>query len=301
MADPSEFPRKTLDDIRRELDAEYPLESEATTPGLVAEGDDAAARRYLTITALAGVGALLLLIVGYVVMSLESTPNALANARESRAPNGAAANPGREPRDARPAAAMASPVIPSELARELKALRSDLKAVADRLDRWDSRIAGMESRVQGMESSMRRLAGDAATAAATRTAAVPQATAKSPPPRVEIAPSAAPLAAPYSGRLIPVKAAAPEIPVKAAAPESATAPHDARPAVELDVPPEPPTPPPALSDVSESRPTSADSNEPATLRQKLRAEWRTIKQGFATAGDDLKAVMRDFGRKASGE
>ena len=298
MADPSEFPRKTLDDIRRELDAEYPLESEAKTPDLVAEDDDAGARRYLTITALAGAGALLLLIVGYVVMSLAPMPNALASARAIRAPNGAAADPDREPREARPVAAMASPVIPSELARELKALRSDLRAVADRVDRWDSRIAGMESRVQGMESSMRRLAGDAATAAARRTAErtvpVPQGTAKSPPPRVvEIAPSAAPVTPPDSARLIPVKAAVPD--------SATAAPRDARPAVELVVPPEPPTPALTPSDVAESRPASADSSEPATLRQKLRAEWRTIKQGFATAGDDLKAVMRDLGRKVAGE
>jgi hypothetical protein len=40
---------------------------------------------------------------------------------------------------------------------------------------------------------------------------------------------------------------------------------------------------------------------PPTLRQKLRAEWRTIKQGFAGAGDDFKAVMRDFTRKVAGE
>ena len=102
MADPSEFPRKTLDDIRRELDAAYPLESEAKTPDLVAEDDDAGARRYLTITALAGAGALLLLIVGYVVMSLAPMPNALASARAIRAPNGAAADPDREPREVRP-------------------------------------------------------------------------------------------------------------------------------------------------------------------------------------------------------
>jgi hypothetical protein len=301
MAHSSESPRKTLDDIRRELDAEYPVAAEAETPVHAAAVQCPSpvarrrelGRRHIMVAALGGVGALLLLLVGYAVVSLgPMRPNALASARETSAPNGAAAKAARESRDARPVPPMVSPTVLTELERELKALRSDLKALADRLERSDSRIGGMESRVQGVESSMRRLAGDAATAAAERTVAAPRRKAESPPPVVAIAPSAAPLTAPESERWIPVRAPSPE---------RATAPQDVRPAVELVMPPEAPTPPPTTTDVAESRPVSADSDVPATLPQKLRAEWRTIKQGFATAGDDFKAVMRDFARKVAGD
>jgi len=313
MADFSDSPRKTLDDIRRELDADYPIESEAKAPAFVAAHDDDAAavehpssrrharvRRYVTMAALAGVGALVVLIAGSVVASLKPMrPNALASAREIGAPHAVVGNPDREARAARPVA-VASPAIPSELVRELKALRSDLKGLADRLDRADSRAAGMESRVQGVESTMstmRRLADEAATASRRppRVVAAPPATAKPVAPVVESAPSAsAPSASAPSA--VPPTAPAPArvIPATAPVPESSTTPSDVRPTVEVVVSSEAP------SDVSESRPPSAEPSEPATLRQKLRAEWRTIKRGFAGAGEDVKAIL-GFGRKSAGE
>jgi hypothetical protein len=256
MADSSESPRKTLDDIRRELDAEYPVESEAETPVLVAQDDYAVAvecsssvagrrapgRRHAMVAGLGGIAVSLLLIAGYVVVHREPVRlNAVASVREIIA---------------QPVAPVVSSAALGELERELKALRADLKALADRLERWDSRIGGMESRVQGVESSMRRRADDAAPAAAPR----------------------------------PAKRTA-----------AAPRPHDVPPAEELVLPPEAPTPPPTTTDVAESRQASADPDVPPTLRQKLRAEWRTIKQGFAGAGDDFKAVMRDFTRKVAGE
>lgn len=311
MADFSDSPRKTLDDIRRELDADYPVALETGAPVLVAGDDSAAAversssrrraqaRRYVTIAALGGVGVLLLVMVASVVLALKPMrPHALAVARESAAPRAVVAGPDRDARDARPVAAMASPAIPSELARELKALRRDLKALADRLDRSDSRVAGMESRVQAMESSQRRFARDAtpATRPSERTVAAPPATAKPSAPvvAVPVVESAARTASPTAPDPRPV------IAVTAPAPASPTPPQDGRPAVEVVVSPEPRIPAPSTSDVSESRPPGAEPSEPVTFRQKLRAEWRTIRQGFAGAGEDFKAIL-GFGRKAAGE
>jgi len=88
---------------------------------------------------------------------------------------------------------------------------------------------------------------------------------------VESAPAAASVTAPDTGKVIPVTAPAPE---------SSAAPREVRRAVEVVVSPEP--------------------SEPTTFRQKLRAEWRTIKEGFAGAGDDFKAVL-GFGRKGPKE
>jgi hypothetical protein len=200
----------------------------------------------------------------------------------------------------------------AELDRELKALRSDLEELAARLERSDSRIAGMESRVRDAESSMRRLASDVAPSAATRaverSVAPPRDTARKPAPVAPLGPTPTPVTVADSERWIASDRSAPpsppppsELRPRAKAVESPRMESTTR----IDEAPGPAARPvddapgPAARPVSDdASPTSAP---PPTLRDRLRADWRTIKQGFATVGDDFKATVRDFTRKVTGE
>ncbi len=163
-----------------------------------------------------------------------------------------------------------------------------MKALTERLQRWDSRIGGIESQVQGVESSMRRLVDGAAAAtavrAAERTASTPRRTPTAPPVAT----------APHEPRAD--AALEQSIPAKLAVPESSAPAREIKPAEEVRVTAEVPPPAATTRDVE-----TAKSEAPSTLRGKLSAEWRTIKQGFAGAGDDFKAAMRELGRKMTKE
>jgi hypothetical protein len=303
MADSNEGHRKTLDEIRSELAAEYPVESEAEQASVRALDQDATAverdrsvdrdrerrRRYAMAAAFVGITASLLLIAGYALTRKPVQRNALATAPDVTGPSAAPTTAIREPQ---PAAPTLPPAALVELDRQLKALRSDVKALADRLERSDSRIGGIQAQVQGVESSMRRLVDDPAAATATRagerTVPAPRRTAKTPPAPAVAVPPDAPLTASASERWIPAKLAVPD---------DSPAPKQIRPAEEVLTPVEVSPPAATTSDVA----GTVASAPPATLRQKLSSEWRTIKQGFATAGDDFKAVMRELGRKVTRE
>jgi hypothetical protein len=304
MADSNESRGKTLDEIRNELAAAYPVVSEAEQPAIRTLEEDAAAvervrsverhrdrrRRYAMAAALAGITVSLLVVGGYALTREPAQPNALASAPDVTAPSAAPGKAVREPQPAapivQPAAPIVQPAAVAELERQLKALSSDVKALTERLQRWDSRIGGIESQVQGVESSMRRLVDDAAAATATRAAeraaSVPRRTATAPAvvaapiePRTDSAPE----------RSIPA--------VKLAVPESSPAAKEIKPAEETRVTADVAPPAATTRNVGET----AKSETPSTLRGKISAEWRTIKQGFAGAGDDFKAAMRDLGRK----
>jgi hypothetical protein len=52
----------------------------------------------------------------------------------------------------------------------------------------------------------------------------------------------------------------------------------------------------------EPAPRAPDGGAAATrpsgdLGHKLRDDWRAIRNGFETAGDDIKAAVRDLGRR----
>ena len=270
MADSNDSPRKTLDEIRSELAAAYPVESEAEDAVIGAVDEDATAvecgpsiearhhdrrRRYAVAAAVVGISASLVLVAGHALTREPVQHNALASAPDVAAPSAAPAPAVRQPQ---PAAPTPPPAALVELERQLKALSSDVKALTERLQRWDSRIGGIESRVQGVESSMRRLVDDAAAASATRAA---QRTPSVPRPTA----------------------------TALAVPENSPAPKEIPPAEEMQ--------PMRARDVAET----AGPEAPTTLRRKLAAEWRTIKQGFAGAGDDFKAAMRELGRKTTKE
>jgi hypothetical protein len=299
MADSNDASRKTLDEIRRELAAEYAIPSQAEEapveivedhPPVERDGSverrPHRRRRYALAAILGGVAALLLIVPGRLALTREPVRlNANASASAVAA---SSASPANAIREGQPATPMLGSAALSELDREVKALRSDLKTLADRLGHSDSRIGGIESRVQGVESSMQRLGANAAPAAAARAerpVPVRRQRVKAPEPSVAVAPSAAPIAAPDPERWIAAKP-----PVV----EASSAPAEVRPVVD-----ESPSPSSTMTSVDSSRPASAVSEAPPTLRQKLHAEWRTIKQAFSGAGDNFKAVMRDFSPKVT--
>lgn len=328
-------PRKTLDDIRRELEAEYPDESDAQTVPVALDEEASVVerhrsasrrrrrRRRYAMAVLGGIAGSVLLVVSHVAVTRGTIPlAAIASAPDVPASNAAgtdaeadrtspdtsagrptaAEHRGIEPRDAQPAAAVLPLALLTELDEQLKALRSDLQALAASLDRSDSRIAGMESRVRGVESSMRRLADDVASAAAIRAAerpvaAAPRQTASRPVPVAPVPPAPAAVTVADSRRWIPAKHSASE--------SSSTS--DVRPVAEAVASPEPGTAATTTPGVAPTRAGSAVSDNasrssvPPTFGEKLRADWRTIKQGFASAGDELKASMRDFSRKTTRE
>jgi hypothetical protein len=304
--------RKTLEDIRRELDAAYPTESEAAaTPVAVLVDEDARAvehhrassrrrrsRRHF-VAVLGGIAGSVLLVVvtrgmmprGAVASAPDMPSAAMPIADELR---------GVDRRDAQPSAAVVPLAVLTELDRQVKALRSDVQALAARLEGSDSRVAGMESRVRDMESSVRRIAEDvtssAAIRAADRPAAAPRQTASRPVPVAPGPPAPAPVTVAHPERWMPLKhpananSSASEIQPVAdavAAPEPRTA--AATPGVRSTH---------AGSAVSDnaSRPSA-----PPSFAEKLRADWRAIRQGFATAGDELKATMRDATGKITRE
>ena len=276
-------PQKTLEDIRREIDADYPgsttedrlgkpdtaelLAPRLRTPPSLDEDEmavepprpvprrDAGRRGHVMAAAIGCIAGQVLLVVAYVAV------------------------PRVDP--------------------QLEALRTHLDSLAVKLEGAESRVTGaesrvsrVESRVSGVESSVRRL-GDDVASAAVRTRQVedavsaPRQIAAKPAP---LPPARAPVTAMDSERWIPSEHVAPP---------SLPPPHQVRPQAEAIVPS-------AKDPTTHSAPSSAarvpsdnasSSNTPPTLMDKLRGDWRTIKQGFATAGDDFKTNMRDLARR----
>lgn len=338
-------PRKTLEDIRRELDAEYPP---STTDDRLGEPDTAeplapraverppeiavephrpaprrgAGRRgYVMAAAVGCIAGQVLLVVAYVAMALYARdviwPRAPASAPGLTAPLLPADDTTALP------AAVLRPAPAPRVDPQLEALRTDLHSLAVKLERAESRVTGAESRVSGVESqvsgvesSMRRLGDDVASAAARthqveRALSAPRQIAPKPAPPAPLRPARAPVTATGFERWIPSEPVAPPSPPP---------PHQVRPLAEalapsaLSAPPQPrresslsPETKAPTTDSAPSRAATApsdnasSSNTPPTLGDKIRDDWRTIKEGFASAGDDFKATMRDFARKVRGE
>jgi hypothetical protein len=332
----NEAPRKTLDDIRRELEAEYPL---TTTDHRVGEPDEAPARVSLPpypdeeqeaversrsarhrsrrtrgraiAAAIGAIAGQVLLVVFYFALTWDSIwPGAPARAPEI-------VEPRAEPSAAVPPAPTPAPAVD----RHLEAFRAELEALADKLQRSESRIAGMESRVRGVESSVRKLGDDVASAAVARRAErarpVPRQTADTPAPAAAV-PSAPTPVTTESERWIPS-----DRPV----PRNTSRPRNVRPLAEPVAPsthsmlleprtdatqslatgPQSPEPVAPATAVAPSHAASAPSESasasamPPTLRDRVRDEWRMFKQGLALVGEDLKTTVSDLARKVRGE
>ena len=239
-------PRKTLEEIRRELDAEYPpsirddrlVEPDAAepvvrrmrTPPYFDENEiaverpheiavdrhrpaprrSAGRRGYVMAAAIGCIAGQVLLVVAYVAVT--------RYARDVVWPSAPASAPG-----------LAPPLLPAD----------DTVALP------------------------------ASTWAAPVPPSAPRQIAAKPAPPAPLPPARAPVTATDSERWSSGEHAAPP---------SLPPPHQVRPLAE------------ALAPSALSAPSS---NTPPNLRDKLRDDWRTIKQGFASAGDDVKATIRD--------
>jgi len=332
----NEAPRKTLDDIRRELEAEYPL---TTTDHRVGEPDEAPARVSLPpypdeeqeaversrsarhrsrrtrgraiAAAIGAIAGQVLLVVFYFALTWDSIwPGAPASAPE-------VIEPRAEPA---PAVLPPPPTPAPAVDRHLEAFRAELEALADKLQRSESRIAGMESRVRGVESSVRKLGDDVASAAVARRAErarpVPRQTADTPAPAAALPSAPAPVTT-ESERWIPSDRPVPRSSSRRnAGPLAETvAPstHSMLLEPRTDAPqslatrPQPPQPHAPATDVAPSRAASVPSESPSasamppTLGDRVRDEWRMFKQGLALVGEDVKATVSDLARKVRGE
>jgi hypothetical protein len=256
-----------------------------------------------------------LLVVAYVAVTL------IWSRAPASAPGLSASLLPSEDASALPAAVLGPAPVP-RVDPQLEEVRTDLRSLAVKLERAESRVtgaesrvSGVESRVKGVESSMRRL-GDDVASAATRTRQVElvlsaprQIAAKRAPP-APLPPARVPVAATDSERWIPSEPVAPPSPppppqvrplAEALAPSALSAPPQPRressPSPETKAPTTDSAPSGAAGAPSDN---ASSSNTPPNLRDKLRDDWRTIKQGFASAGDDFKATMRDFARRVRG-
>lgn len=153
----------------------------------------------------------------------------------------------------------------------------------------------------------------------------PERTVAAPAPAAAAAPAPAP-PAPAPARVTvdvpapappPVQAATPPAPPRVIAPpvvrapEPAAAPRMPPPVVRAPEPrslptasraPDEGTAPRATSARAAEAPRNAEGGAAAArpedgLGDKLREDWKKIRDGFETAGDDFKAAMRDLGRK----
>jgi hypothetical protein len=182
---------------------------------------------------------------------------------------------------------------------QLKALRADLHALVAKLERAESRVTGVESRVNSVELSMRRLGDDVASAAATRpverapsaprhVAAKPDQAAPLPPAPPPVMASSEPVAQPSPPPAYQVRPLA-----EAVAPSARSMQSLETKASTIDSGPSRAARAPSDD--------ASSSNTLPNLKDKLHDDWRAIKQGFASAGDDFKATMRDFARRVRGE
>jgi hypothetical protein len=319
---PSDAPRKTLDDIRRELEAAYPstpderlVEPPAQAPETVsanlvsanlerpraASGRRAQRRGYVTAAVLGGAAGVLL-----VAVYATTTGNSPRFA-------GRAADQHRIDTPAQPSAAVLAAAPTRAVDEQLNELRAELRALAARLERSESRIGGVESRFNGVESSMRRGADDASSAVVSRRAerAVPESRPRARKPTViPLQPAPAPPGtATDSEGALPSRSTVREMSQPADDPPPLVASAPTTPSS----PPRPQTEPVesvrtnvAAADDGPRSEASAPENAPPTsaprtVGEMVREEWRTIKQTLKNVGQDLKTGMRGLARKVGGE
>lgn len=233
--------------------------------------------------------------------------------------------PTREPRPAPTTIVKLEPDRAAEA--RLQALAAEVKAIATRLEQ-------AEARVTVVDGATRRLGDEVGSMSARAKqlermiAALPRRAVVAEPPVKDMKPSPAPPRAPE--RPTPPPPTAIDVPAPTAPssplpqmpePVAAPRPHAPEPVV---------TPRPRAPEPVAHRPTTVRASEPAAsprvappsgratieaparagdgsaamakpddrqLGDKIREDWKTIRGGFSTAGDDWKAAVRDLGRK----
>jgi len=217
-------------------------------------------------------------------------------------------SPTREPRSAPPTVVKVEPDRVAEA--RLQALAADVKALMARLDQAEARMTMADTAARRLGDEVGSI--DARSKQLERTvAALPRrVVASEPPPKeTKAAPAPPPAAAPTD---VPVATAAPS-PAPAPMPEPAVAPRPrapepvvhrapSPPARAAEAAPSPRVPAPSGRATVEAQArgaggaAAANADDP-NLTDKVRDDWKTIRGGFATAGDDLKAAVRDLGKK----
>ena len=211
--------------------------------------------------------------------------------------------PAREPREASTTVVKIEPDRAAEA--RLQALAGEVKAMAVRLDQ-------AEARMTVVDSAARRL-GDEVGSVSARAKQLERTIAALPRRTVVAEPAPKPTPA------HPLPPATNDVPALPPAPAPATPSAPADPvAVPRPRAPEPvahrPLHAPARVSEPAASPRPAPSSGRATvqapaggaavanpddaqLSDKIRDDWKTIRGGFSTAGDDLKSAVRDLGRK----
>jgi len=203
------------------------------------------------------------------------------------------------------------------LREQLGTVDGDVQGMRTRLDRTESRVVKAESGLTGAEVALKRVGEEIAQANARARQAERSAATK--PivvgPRETVVP-AAPLPPPTPQRRSEIERLHESVPVSIApAPVVTRAPPiQLAPAPPVTAAPQPVAtsapaprqatttkPVPSAAASAPSAATSAPQDVPAgNLTDKVRNDWNVIRRGFSTAGDDLSAAMRDFGRRATG-
>jgi hypothetical protein len=233
-------------------------------------------------------------------------------------------------REARPAPPTVVRIEPDRAAEaRLQALAAEVKAITTRIEQAEARMTVMDGAARRLGDEVGSMSARAKQLERT-VAALPRRAVVAEPPVKETKPAPAPpraaerAAAPPSALDVPAPPAAPASPLPHM-PEPVASPRPHTP--EPGVAPRPRSPEPAAQ---RPVPTAARASEPAAsprvappsgratieaparggeggaamakrdegdLADKIREDWKTIRGGMSTAGDDFKAAVRDLGRK----
>jgi hypothetical protein len=182
------------------------------------------------------------------------------------------------------------------LREQLGTVNGGVQGMRTRLDQTESRVAKAESGVTGAEAALKRLGEEIAQTKARARLAERSAATK--PivvgPRETVVPAAPPVLPPPPQRRSEIKRPHESVPVSIP-PTAAVTPTQLAPTAPVTTAPKP---------VATSAPadaTSGPQDAPAvSLTDKVWNDWNVIRRGFSTAGDDLSAALRDFGRRAAG-
>jgi hypothetical protein len=210
--------------------------------------------------------------------------------------------PAREPRAAPTTIVKVEPDRAVE--GRVQALAAEVKAMAARLDQAEERMTAVDSAARRLGDEVGSVSARAKQLERTIAALPRRGVIAEPAPK---APPAPPVAADVPAvPPAPTPATPPPMPM----PEPAAAPRPRG--------PEPvahrPSHAPARASEPAASPRVAPSSGRATieapaggaavgkpddaqLTDKMRDDWKTIRGGFSTAGDDLKSAVRDLGRK----
>ena len=193
-------------------------------------------------------------------------------------------------------------------AARLQALTADVQALSTRLDQAEGRMTMVDSTARRLGDEVGSIGARAkqlerTVAALPRRAIVsepaPKETKIAAPPPAAAATAEAPAATPAPSPAPPVTAE-PVVAPRPRAPEPVV--HRAPPAPVLVAEPATSPRPASGRATLEARAhdaggaAAADADDPS-LTDKIREDWKTIRGGFATAGDDLKAAVRDLRKK----